>query len=150
MIVPEIGDIFGISENSLDSILKNSTYKVHTFRKSGGGVRVIYEPDKGLKEIQNKFHNRVLVKIPIALGINGIRDTDIIDHIRPHLSQSIILTTDIGDYFPSIGRRYILETLEKQKILNSEWRELASYLVTFQEKLPQGAPTSTYIASLVI
>jgi hypothetical protein len=149
-MISRFEEIFGVKEGKINRILRNRSYNKYSYRKKSGGIRVLLEPDEDLKELQRELYQNLAVRYPILDGINGVKDTSIFDHIDPHLSKKIILTTDIEDYFTNVGKAYVIRKLEEQGVLNETMRELIACVVTFNNQLPQGAPSSTFMACLTI
>jgi RNA-directed DNA polymerase len=55
---------------------------------------------------------------------------------------------DIKDFFPSITRKMIYNIFRKYNKFSYEYAYILSHLVTYEDALPQGAPTSPFLANI--
>lgn len=76
------------------------------------------------------------------------KNTSIKDNATPHLKSKLILKLDIKDFFDSISFSDVYNKVFKD--FEKPVRTLLSYLCTYKERLPQGAPTSAYISNLIM
>ena len=141
----------GINKKYFYKILYSSDrfYKQITIPKRNGGERVLNVPDLALKGMQRWILENILYKVKSEPSATGFMPTkSIILNAIPHLRKKYILKMDIKDFFPSITFRKVrsifLELGYNLKISNA----LAN-ICTFQNQLPQGAPTSPYLANLI-
>ena len=126
-----------------------SHYRIFQIPK-GNGFRTIAEPLPKLKNEQQNIlkwmHERGIRPGKYAHGF--IRGKSILSNANRHTGKAIVIRIDLKDFFPSISRTRVLFTLMN---LGLE-RETATYIAercTLDDYLPQGAPTSPYLANLV-
>jgi RNA-directed DNA polymerase len=114
-------------------------------------LRPIDNPIGKLKVLQRRINRRVLRRVVfpayICAGVNG---RNLLDNARIHLNSPVLATLDIRSFFPSVSNIQV----------NMVWREILdcglkiasvlTKLTTFERHLPQGAPTSTLLANLVL
>jgi RNA-directed DNA polymerase len=114
-------------------------------------LRPIDNPIGKLKIFQRRINRRILRRVVyptyLCAGVNG---RSLLDNARIHLSSPVLATLDIRSFFPSISNIQV----------NRVWREILdcslriasvlTKLTTFERHLPQGAPTSTLLANLVL
>lgn len=141
----KIRKLYSIANNT-----KNN-YKIFKIPKRDGSYRIIYEPNYLLKKIQknileNILNNKSISKYAFAYH-KGISSTD---NARPHINKKIILKLDIKDFFDSILFLDIYNSCFSIEYFPKSIGYLLTYLCTYNEKLPQGAPTSSYISNLVM
>lgn len=74
----------------------------------------------------------------------------LLDNALPHLHQKIVLKLDIKDFFPSIDFLKVYKKAFPRHIYPEAVASLLTNLVTYNNTLPQGAPTSSYISNLVL
>ncbi len=117
--------------------------------KKSGGFRVINPPFEVLKKIQKKI-NRLLqeVKIPPSF-YGGVLDKSNILNAAQHLNKKHVACFDIKDFFPSIssGRT---KSLFISLGCTVPVASLLTKMTTLRGRVPQGAPTSTTLANLVL
>jgi hypothetical protein len=130
-------------------------------------MRKINVPNRELRFIQKKLGRWImdfLVPEPNVFGFSG---GSIIQAIEPHLKSRSILQIDCKNAFPSINSRAIMERLivgrcHNVSVLKSQTQKdwsgapfswygarVITDLVTKDDELPQGAPTSPKIFDLV-
>lgn len=141
-------------------------YRRYPIEKPKGGRRWIEEPCEGLKQVQS-FISRILSDYraahPCATGFIENRSTAL--HARYHAGARAAIVVDIRDFFPSITRSQVLEALGfGPKLMGTtdgwanpfaNWtrnaHEMLADLVLhpYNDRLPQGAPSSPPMANLV-
>jgi hypothetical protein len=113
--------------------------------------RYIDNPIGELKVLQRKINRNILRRIVypkyLCAGVSG---RSLLDNARIHLGNTILVTLDIRSFFPSISNIQV----------HTVWRDLLdcspriastlTKLTTFERHLPQGAPTSTLLANMVL
>ena len=114
-------------------------------------VRRIDQPIDPLKELQRRILNRLLE--PLALPDNmkgGVKGRSLKDNIELHRNARVLVTLDIKSFFPSISNEMVYSIWRSQLNCSPYIAGLLTKLTTFERHLPQGAPTSTYLANLFI
>ena len=128
--------------------------------KKSGKFRNILAPDDDLKALQEIVLKNFLYRFnphPIAHGF--VKEHSPKTNAELHLGAKIIICMDIKDFFPSIKIdrvKRLLDYLLPKGVDNdlpgnlprNEFIDLISELVTFNGRLPQGAPTSPAISNL--
>ena len=140
-----IRKIYSISNN----IEKN--YKVFKIKKNSGGYRTIYAPSDTLKHIQRQILELILNEKSISKYAYAYKKgISLKDNALPHLRKRLILKLDIKDFFQSINFINVYNTCFSIEYFPKNIGVLLTYLVTYKDFLPQGAPTSAYISNLVM
>lgn len=147
----ELRKLMGIKKDYFYTIIFSTDkhYRDISIPKKRGGERVISVPFIGLKGMQRWILDNVLYKIPVdecATGFVPIKS--ILHNAAPHIRKSYILKMDIKDFFPSINFARVWEVFFELGYDKSVSTALAK-LCTYKEKLPQGAPTSPYLANII-
>src|ERR1051326_6910874 len=126
-------------------------YTKFKLSKKSGGEREISVPRSGLKYIQRKL----LVLLELAYGtrtpVHGfVKGRDILSNANLHLRPRYLLNIDIKDFFDSInfGRLYGLLRSGVYGA-NHDVATLVTQICCFENKLPQGAPTSPIVSNMV-
>lgn len=124
-------------------------YRVFSIKKRAGGTREIAEPLPTLKLIQRWILENILYKCqPSRFAKGFVLKRSIRENARFHRGQSLVLSLDLKDFFPSIrgGRVYnYFHRLGYQKKV----AHLLTRLCTLNSSLPQGAPTSPALSNLI-
>ncbi len=123
-------------------------YRVFQIPKSNGKLRTITEPLPDLKYVQRWILTHILEKVSISPYAKAfVKKRSVKENARFHKKQTLVVTLDIRDFFPSI---HISDVTRMFSDLGY-YKELSSFLAhlcCFQETLPQGAPTSPYLSNL--
>ncbi|WP_350284626.1 reverse transcriptase family protein [uncultured Croceitalea sp.] len=118
-----------------------------------GGVlqtRPINAPIKKLKFVQSRILNNILYKIKLpSYFFGGIKNKDAVKNARHHQGNKFFFLTDLKDFYPSVSFRSVEAALRKEGFYPDVAR-LITRLSTKEGKIPQGCPTSSYLASLVV
>lgn len=124
-------------------------YKSYKLRKKNGGYREISIPNVRLRYIQRWILDNILYKIAVSDNVKGfVPGLSILDNARYHINKNLVITMDIKDFFP---------TIRFEKVFNIFYyygytKELSycfARICTLDNMLPQGAPTSPYLANIV-
>ncbi len=115
--------------------------------------RILFEPFSTLKVIQQYILHEILYKNSLIYNLDEcvtgfVPNITIIDNARPHLNKKVLIKMDIKNFFPSITRKRVYDIFRKQNKFPYEYSYLLSKLVTFEDKLPQGSPTSPFLANI--
>lgn len=143
--IEKLNKIYSISNNI------NNNYKIHKIKKRNGKIRIIYEPNYVLKNIQRKILNNILNNKKISKYAKAYhKDINLIDNALPHLNKEYILKLDIENFFDNINFLDIYNSCFPIEYFPKSIGMLLTYLCCYNDYLPQGAPTSSYISNLVM
>lgn len=129
---------------------KNNYYSYFEIPKKKGGTRPITPSHGQLKLIQvgtKNFLNEC-IKWPFYLH-GGIKDKSVITNAECHRKKFMVVNVDVEKCFPNTSDKKINEAFRKCKI-SAELTDLLTDICTYNKSLPQGAPTSTCIANIVL
>jgi RNA-directed DNA polymerase len=125
---------------------KNGNIK---YKNGEAQYRIIHPSTGDLKKIQSNIHRKILSQIPLPINVKGgVKGNSNISNAKVHQGNKYKFLTDLEDFFPSIST----DTIAKMFVRNGFSKKIASILsqlVTFNNKVPQGAPTSTSVANLI-
>lgn len=126
----------------------NKFYRRFSIPKNNGDQRIINEPYPSLKEIQKWILDNILVKVPVSRYAKAyLKGKTIIDNVKFHKAQPIVLKLDVENFFDSIGIVDVV-TLFMKMGYTKKLSVMLANLCCLENKLPQGSPTSPYLSNL--
>lgn len=112
--------------------------------------RRITAPCYGLKLIQRRILRNALYKLEIPLYIyGGVPAKDAVLNARYHQGNKYFFQTDFKDFYPSITYLEVQNVLRKHGFYPDVARVITR-ISTYSGVLPQGCPTSPFLAALVV
>lgn len=123
--------------------------------KPDGSIRQVYNPARPLKDLQRRINRYIFSRVDFPGYLQGgIRDKKSPRHCtanaRLHAGARIVINEDISGFFPSITKSQIHDIWQYFFCLPPSIADSLTTLTTYDGRLPQGAPTSTYLANLVL
>lgn len=146
----------GVVDQLLISIAADpgTYYSVSQIPKKSGGLRSISDPAPTLKVIQRRIVRRIFsgFKFPNYL-FGSVKDKDnprdFVRNAEFHRHSSHVLAFDIESFFPSVQPQYVHSVYKYLMNFPDDVVDLLVRLTTLSGQLPQGAPTSSYLANLI-
>jgi len=112
--------------------------------------RRIDNPGEQLKKIQRRILT-VLQIVPLPAYVKGgVSGQTLLDNIKIHADSEVLVTVDVKNFFSSISSKRVYKIWRYQLNCSRRLASILTKLTTFEGHLPQGAPTSTYLANLLI
>ena len=141
-----------VSPRTLEDILSNKEKFYYSYKqpKKKGGYRTITPSLRELKDIQSHVHAFINKHINWPSYIHGgIKKRSVLTNAKSHIGKHMITNIDIKDCFPNTSSEKINEALlavgfEKTLAV------LLSNICTYNNSVPQGAPSSTCIVNIVL
>ncbi len=143
-------------------------YRIHR-REKRDGHRVIEAPKPRMRETQRRLLRRLVERIPPHPAARGfVRGSSTADFAAPHADRPVVVRLDLRHCFESIGVARVRGVFTAAGYRSSIARILADLCTTAtpaselrgldpvhagllrSRHLPQGAPTSPYLANLVL
>lgn len=127
--------------------------KPHTRLTPTAKPRQIDNPSTELKLLQTKILKRLLGPVTLPDFLYGaVRKRSIQAHAKVHLTSgpATLVKMDIERYFPTVTSRQVYMVWTGVLRCSPRVGSLLTKLTTFQERLPQGAPTSPALANLFL
>lgn len=119
-------------------------------KKKDGTPRPIRAPKDKLKTIQRAILKNILSDIKLPPCCYGFsKKKSIIENAKVHSKNDFLLNLDIQDFFPSVHYTKVQQIFSDIG-LNNEISNILCGLTTYEYRLPQGAPTSPFLASLAL
>ncbi len=114
-------------------------------------TRIIDNPTGALKEIQKSVQRNLLRTIPLPNYLcGGVKGRTLLDNVLIHFGARVLVTMDIKSFFPSITNEQVYNIWRHRLSCSSRIAAMLTKITTFERHLPQGAPTSTTLANLVL
>lgn len=130
-------------------IAAGERYREKAIAREGKPPRIISIPDPVLKNVQRRILSRILNNIKINNAAHGfIKQRSIFSAMAPHAGKRIVVVLDIRDFFGTITAKRVFGMFRSNGFETRESAVLTK-LSCYQDKLPQGAPTSPMIANII-
>lgn len=132
-----------------DSKLLDHYYYSFKVLKKRGGLREIFAPTFELKEVQRKIADYLIFNKKQNLNVSfGFElNTNMVAGAMQHTNKEIVLNLDIKDFFKSINKKMIGESLKRTFNIDAvPWKFLE--IVTLHGYLPTGAPSSPVLSNI--
>jgi len=142
----------GIRRETLERLSIEAEGHYHPFQepKSNGGFRVIDNPDNALKTVQSRIMVRLLRPLTFNEAAQGcLPGRSPAKNASRHLGQPCLVGIDLKSFFPSVSHRHVYG-IWRLLGYGPDVARLLTRLTTCRGYLPQGAPTSPYLANLVL
>ncbi|WP_131063903.1 retron St85 family RNA-directed DNA polymerase [Raoultella planticola] len=150
--IVDLSEAIGISIRLITSIVKNKQKHYRTFPviKKSGGERVIDAPRTFLKVIQRWLSDFLLNKLPVHDFCFSYKKGQSIRHnAQIHVGKKFVLNIDVKDFFGSITKKMIFTALIENGFEN-KLAKIVSELCTYNDRLPQGAPSSPILSNSIL
>jgi RNA-directed DNA polymerase len=145
----------GYTVEELKDVLQNLPRNYYQFTKKtvkpDGSIksRPISPSKNTLKDVQNRLVSRLFSKFDFPIHVQGsVRGKSYVTNAQAHLGNMYKFQTDIVGFFSFVTNKAVYDSLIvnnfSQKVAN-----LITKLTTLKGHLPQGTPTSSYIANIV-
>lgn len=151
----DIAKLFDISFNNFKKIFYQTSkpyqYKSIEILKKNGGVRTIHSPNKKIKSIQRQLSDILYEIYPVKPSAHGfIKNKSIVTNATQHLGKKFIFNIDLKDFFGSIHYGRIKNLFMSDPFrFNQSVAIILAHICCFDNKLPQGAPTSPILTNMI-
>lgn len=117
--------------------------------KKNNKVRYITAPSRKLRKLQSWILHNILENIQVSESAKGfIKGKSILENAQEHLNNEYVISLDIKDFFPSISSKIIYKIFRYYGY-TKQVASILTNICTYNDVLPQGAPTSPYLANIV-
>lgn len=128
-------------------------YTAIRLKKKNGDDRVVYDPHPLVRKFQRRVKNRLFNQIKYPTYLYGsISDPqsprDYISCASRHCKAKTILKIDISSFFDCIDFDLVYKIFSELFFYSDEVSEALADICTREGVVPQGAPTSSFIANL--
>jgi RNA-directed DNA polymerase len=158
----DLAQRLGISREKLRNIARDADSHYNPFsqikpprpfarKESKIKVREIDQPLDPLREVQKRIYRILLRDLDLPAHIKGgVKGRSVLDNVKHHQNETTLVTLDIKSCFPSITSHQVYFVWRVVLKCSHKVARLLTRLTTFKGHLPQGAPTSTTLANLVL
>jgi RNA-directed DNA polymerase len=157
--LPALAVLLDANPFSLMYMSSNPVYQVFRLPKPGGGERLIEAPDNPLKQCLQKLNDYLqawyyLNKTEAAYGFIAQpgKDPDprnIISNAGRHVGNDYLLNVDLKDFFHQVTEERMQDIFGQSPFSFDEPAiQMLAKLVTFNGRLPMGAPTSPVCSNI--
>jgi hypothetical protein len=132
----------------LKDIVENNHkyYNVWEIKKKDKKNRPVQSPKPKLKVIQRRIY-RLLARVETPEWLmSGKKGISYVDNAKFHKENNYFLCTDINSFYPSCSKEYVFKFFKNEFKMPEDTAWFISDLVTFNNIVPTGAPTSQIIA----
>lgn len=143
----------GFSGKSLYSVSNHIKrhYRQVRIAKVNGEIRELNVPDDLLMSIQRAINNRLLCLEEVSHYAMAYRPgTSTKANAKPHVNKPVMLKMDIRHFFDHLIFPLIKEKAFPATRYSEQNRILLTFLCTYNDALPQGAPTSPAISNIIM
>lgn len=127
--------------------------RMHPFQKKfkPAKQRIIDNPTGLLKVLQKRVQRNLLRPLLLPKHYcGGVKGRTLLDNVVIHLGARVLVTMDIKSFFPTITNKQVYFVWSQMLNCSPRIAGILTRLTTFERHLPQGAPTSTTLANLVL
>lgn len=143
-----------IDVKALQSLAKDTASHYRSWArtdKTTGKTREFKVPDDQLKRVQRQILRGILDNCAISECTHGgVKGKSPETNARLHCGASLVVTMDIRRFFPSVCHRLVAKVFRTEFLCGRDVTWLLTRLTTIDGQLPQGAPTSTALANIVL
>ncbi|MDR3616772.1 MAG: reverse transcriptase family protein [Candidatus Obscuribacterales bacterium] len=134
----------------LDVAKDPSVYYEHFERpKKKGGVRKISASTGRLKRIQRQILDGLLATVVMPPYVHGcVKGRSVATNAAVHVGHDVVINIDLKDFFGTVNSARIQDIFQKYFGMEEASAVIFANLCTYQNHLPQGAPTSPTLANL--
>jgi RNA-directed DNA polymerase len=112
---------------------------------------VIDNPSEERRAVQSLITERLLKQVELPDHMcGGVKGKSVLDNVGLHSDARVLIKMDIARFFPSITNVHVYRVWAGLLRCSPEISGLLTQLTTFERHLPQGGPSSTLLANLVL
>lgn len=153
--IEKLSKTLDFTESFINKVANDSSSFYTTFEKNvNGKYRTLSEPYPALKILQKRIITRIFRHIVFPEYLHGGIKTndprDFVSNAAAHKKSEVAITLDVRNFFPSITLAHIENVFRNLLHFPIEVSSVLANITTLNGTVPQGAPTSSYLANLVM
>lgn len=157
-----VADTISVDIEELRKYISSCPYRYKKFyipKRNGNGTRLIAQPSKELKFLQNLVLNKYLTSLPVHYACKAyIKNSNIKDNALVHSNHSYLLKMDFKDFFSSITSSDLISHIDKHlnwAVSPDDKLTIEKIFFYYKERdstlrLSIGAPTSPFISNTIM
>jgi hypothetical protein len=147
----DIARVLLVTGGDINHILSRLKNHYHPRKKKKNGkIRTLNVPSESLMLLQRKIVRHILSIIPLPECVHGgVQEKSTKKMAALHVGQRVVFKMDLDSFFPSV-KPWMVKAVLMQKGIGEQAAAVLTALTTFGNELPQGAPTSTALANLIL
>ncbi len=150
--VQQLAALVELPVNKLERLVLDAPMLYTSFEvpKPNGKTRTIRPPKRELRDLQRSLLDvlQECIRYPRWM-MGGVPKRSIFDHAKPHVGRKMVATFDVKAFYPSTKPEMVRPVLERLG-LGDAVADAVLRLVTKDDELPQGSPTSGFLANLAL
>lgn len=147
-----LAKLLGRSSRFISTAINNPESLYREFeipKRNSNEFRTITCPYPSLLEVHQWIYNNILKSIKVHPCAHGfLEKKSIVSNVKPHCNSEQILKLDLKNFFPSISINRIISIFSHLGY-NKKVAYYLARMCTFEDALPQGAPTSPALSNIV-
>lgn len=142
----------GVPLEVLNALRSDAVRQYRPFKKRRKlKVRIIDNPRTQLKQVQRLINRKILQSFAFPDHLHGsIPKRSPLTNAAAHTGHRCVVSLDIKDFFPSVTDMHVYRVWREEFGFGPRVAGLLTSLTTVRNRLPQGAPTSSGLANLVL
>jgi RNA-directed DNA polymerase len=125
-------------------------YRLQVLKK-GDKARHLYVPEPELKQLLRRIKKIIPDPLPLeAAAHGGVRGKSPRTNAECHLAKRCLVTVDVKQFFPQVRHSVVYRMFRTEFGFGRDVARILTRLTTYRAELPQGSPTSTAIANLLL
>lgn len=150
--VQQLAALVALPVNTLERLVLSapSLYSSFEVPKPNGKTRTIRPPARPLRDVQRTLLDVLqgCIRYPRWM-MGGVPKRSIFDHAKLHVGRKMVATFDVKAFYPSTKPAMVLPVLG-QLGFGDAAADAVLRLVTKDDELPQGSPSSGFLANLAL
>lgn len=153
--VAVLAKTLSVAEQRLLGLIRRGEKNYLIFDKMVKGKnRTLSEPLAELKVLLKRVLSRIIchIQYPHYLhgGVKAADPRDFLSNAKAHTKAEVVMAVDIRNFFPSIGESMVQDAFMRLCRFPAPVASALAKLVTLNNQLPQGSPTSSAISNIVM
>lgn len=150
--IPKLAKTLELPESTLSGLRKNQSKHYYEFelKTKNNKIRRLKDPKTLLKTVQKRINSRIFVHIAFPDYLTGgLTGKDYYINASAHAKAEYIFSYDIRSFYDNIKWEEVNRIFKFLLNFPDDVSDILTDLVTLNGRVPQGAPTSSFIANLV-